>query len=257
MTMDEKHIKHFIFDMDGTLTESRSTAPEEIYIALSKLMEWKYDIVIISGAEMKQIYKQLPVLSSDPYESLYFLAQSGNHAVRGIVQLWENKLSKEQENRISAHIELCLRHLGVKDRADLIEYRGGQVSFSLVGHNADLAKKKAFDPYGAKRKELLTKFPFEDEELIVRIGGTTCLDYTKRDWGKAGNLKRLIATNNWKIEDCQYFGDQLYEGGNDEDVMDVMDCCQVANPKETYEIIEDILKGYGKEKESSDSFGRV
>lgn len=217
--------KHLFFDLDNTITRSRST----IHSDLKKLLsEAEFDVIIVSGATCPQIATQVDRLPC------FKLGQNGNHglALDGSI-LWEEKLSQEEVSEVFAHIETIPRTWEVTDEADLVQDRKCQVSYSLLGHNEVLEKKEAFDPESSKRKELLSKYPFVSAELEVRIGGTTCLDYTKVGRHKGYYVAQLIERMGWSKDECAYYGDMLFEGGNDESVIGVIETVSVDNPKET------------------------
>lgn len=248
MTIKEKGLqkyKHIFFDLDGTLTKSRSLMDLDIRDSLMDLMIDK-DVAVISGATKEQIKRQLMIFAPSDF---YIMAQSGNDVeIKGEV-VWQNFLSIVNVLEVLEHLSHLLyreyRHNFLK--ADRFEARGSQVSYSFVGHNNDLKVKKKFDPDGSKRKKMLDRTPLVSDFLEVNIGGTTCLDYTLKGFNKRGNINRLIKENGWKKEDCLYVGDQLFEGGNDANVVGLIDTIQVENPDETYKLL---LKYY-EEKEST------
>lgn len=236
--------KHFFFDMDGTLTASRSEAEPSIITLLLKLAK-KNDVIIVSGAAREQVKRQLPFLAGT---RLYVLAESGNDANWGEVKLWRNLLEEDELQRIHDHIMKVLKFSESYDimGLDQVEERGGQTSFSMIGHNAPRALKAAYDPDGKKRYQLLQRFPFREPGLAVRIGGTTCFDYSRAGWGKAGNIDMLLKTKQWDVADCMYVGDQLFPGGNDYEVLEVFTperVYQVAVPEDTEQFIIDALSG--------------
>ena len=244
----ESKSKHYFFDMDGTLAESRSVCTPEMDKALRALAR-VHDVIIISGAERSQMKKQLPfigkILNSFVYK-FYVLSQSGTDAMQGRKRLWLRKLSRFHHSVISSHINVIksLIEDEIIDPNDLVEDRGGQVAYSILGHNAPKEKKAAYDPDGKKRTALLEQYPLESQYVQVRIGGTTCLDYTAQGWGKAGNIGYLLGVNRWKIEDCVYVGDQLYEGGNDHEMIALFGkdrVKEVSGPDETLAFINSIL----------------
>lgn len=219
----------YFFDMDQTLTRSKTEIEGEHFKLLTAL-SYKAPVVIVSGAVLVQMAKQ--IISRD----VYYLAQNGNHAIDPSgEELWRLELTSHEIDRINAHIKQIAKagHFKVDD--ETVQYRGCQVSFSLVGHDADLELKEAFDPSRAKRKSFLQKFPFEDKDLTVRIGGTTCLDYTRKDGTKGENVKRLI--NDMCFENPVYLGDALFPGGNDESVVGICDTIQVNSLEDTYDFI--------------------
>ena len=218
-------MKHFILDLDGTITESRQVIKPETFKALCSL-ECE-DVSVISGADAEQMKKQL-----GGFKPRYILAQSGNDT-----KFWKEKLTKEEIVEIMNHIdkinELYPEYfLTVKD---LIQNRGSQLAFSFIGHNANIETKKAFDPQGDFRKEVLNKIPFNSNQLTVRVAGTTCLDYTIANGTKGKNIEKLIKHLNWNKDDCIYFGDALAPGKNDETVVGVIQTVEVKDPEDLIE----------------------
>ncbi len=233
------NLKNVIFDLDGTLTESRSSIENKMTYALTDLYK-KYNLVVISGAERKQMLKQIFWLEESPAISM---SESGNYSKQGSNLIFRNLLTFQDLQSVLLHLSdiYDANDMGEEIGGDRIEVRGGQISWSLLGHNYPKNAKKIIDPFGNKRREMLKKTPFLNDDMMVKIGGTTCLDYTRIGWGKKGNLERLLKLNNWKKEDCVYVGDQLYEGGNDEEVKELMEVFPVKNPEETLNFIKTIL----------------
>lgn len=223
--------KHFFFDMDGTLTRSKSLMTAEMLDALGKL---EGDIIIVSGATLEQIEKQVPVPS-------YKLSQNGNEAFTPVrALLWRKKLTVAEIAEIVSWVNKILLTMSVSPE-DLIQYRGAQISFSLVGHNAPREEKERFDPDGSRRKAILMEFPFLSDSVEVVIGGTTSFDFFHKGSNKGANVAKLIQRKGWDKDECVYFGDALYSGGNDESVVGVIDTVAVSSPEETL----NKLKEYG------------
>ncbi len=237
--MELSKYEHFIFDLDGTLTESRSPINLDLYKKLVELKEKGKTVTVISGATVSQIREQLTPKFAD---QLLILGQSGNDFKEEGEDVWKNSLEVEDVHGVLLHLSDILDEFGHQNiEEDKLEIRGGQVSYSLVGHNAPREDKLAYDPDGRRRNNLLVKIPFQSESMMVRVGGTTCLDYTKTNWGKRGNLSRLMRSKNWKKSNCVYFGDQIYEGGNDWDVRTILDTVSVENPTHTLVKLYEVL----------------
>lgn len=237
-----KKYKHIFFDLDGTLTRSRSLIEPEMKQVLIELMKSGRDVIVVSGADVPQVRKQLGggAIASE----VYVLAQNGNKSFgKGGALLWENVLSGGDRVDINAHINMIrtnLRDLFLgTNESDLIQDRGCQISLSFVGHNAELERKERFDPDSSRRKEVLKRFPLISDRIEVRIGGTTCLDYFEKGKNKGFNVKQMIEKIDWKPEDCVYVGDALFEGGNDETVKGVIDTHEVGSPADTASFIND------------------
>jgi HAD superfamily hydrolase (TIGR01484 family) len=238
--------KHYFFDLDNTLTRSRTLASEDMQKQLDRLSKFS-DVVIVSGAQLSQVIKQVPLDSISA-----ILSQNGNVAIKNLLNncsvVWEHRLSDEELREIFEHIEdVLITYQPLLERSgynpqDTVENRGCQVAFSLLGHNADKYLKEQFDKGGSLRTKILKAVPFHSKTVEVRIGGTTCLDYFKKGYNKGFNVEQFIQYNGWNKEDCLYFGDALFSGGNDETVVGVIDCQEVKDEIETLELIKQICE---------------
>ncbi len=221
--------KHLFFDMDNTVTRSRTPIDADMKSLLSSLEQ---EVIIISGQAATNVKNQLDGISA------YVMGQNGNHAFDpSNNELWNDILTPKQVSDILHHIATIVEHveIEVSDPNDLIEHRGAQLCYSFIGHHEEISKKEAFDPDKRIRQKLLEAFPFESETVEVKIGGTTTLDYFAKGKHKGTNVARLIEENGWKKDDCVYIGDGLFQGGNDEAVIGVIDTLAVENHRDTYE----------------------
>lgn len=221
---------HLFFDLDNTVTRSRSKIATELRRVLTGI---SHDIIIVSGAICAQIATQMDGVPC------YKLGQNGNHAESpdGTL-LWEELLLGNEKEEVYAHIHMIPRVWMVSDEDDLLQDRGCQISYSLLGHNEVLEKKEGFDPRSETRKVILARHPFVSDTLEVKIGGTTCLDYTAKGKHKGYYVARLVERMGWNKSDCVYFGDMLFPGGNDESVIGVIDTQPVENPNHTLQLLQ-------------------
>lgn len=237
--------KHVFFDLDDTLTPSRSrmkSEHEQLFAQLSS----RRDIVVVSGAQESQMRKQLPDPSQVRY---YMLTQNGNHAISPDSQvLWSESFSNAQKQVIVATIERWRAEVAidVHDEEDLVEDRGSQISYSLIGHEEDRAKKAAFDPGGPMRTKFLKAHPEDAARLVeagieVTVAGTTCFDFFLLGKNKGFHVARVAQRMNWNKNDCLYIGDALEPGRNDETVIGVVPTHQVKNPDDTFRFIGENL----------------
>lgn len=219
---------HLFFDMDGTVTPSRSKIDPKMKELLARLPA---TIAIISGSHNDQMDFQidgLPVIR---------MGQNGNHVIhpeRG--ELWYDKLTDAEKEEIMTHaneVWAACDHT-IPDPDDIFEDRGSQISLSLYGHHADPAEKKAFDGDFAKRRALLERFPFHSDNVEAKLGGSTCIDYFRKGRNKGYNINRLIKHMGWSKEECIFFGDALFPGGNDETVIGMIDTIAVVDPEDCY-----------------------
>lgn len=221
--------KHLFFDLDETVTPSRSVILPHMKALMAALPT---DIAIISGLVPETISKHVDGLR------IVTMGQNGNctYDYDGTL-LWNEVLSEREKLAIVHHISqiVTLNPFDVKDPADIIEDRDSQIAYSLIGHHEDVDLKKKSDPTLMLRKEALAKFPLLDESVEVRISGSTTLDYLRKGSHKGTNVRRLIDHYGWNPNDCVYFGDRLHPGGNDEPVIGVIDTIAVTDHNDTYE----------------------
>lgn len=236
--------KHFFFDLDNTLTRSKShIAPE--HKPILKALIARADVVVVSGHGERDIRAHL-----EDVGGYYMLAQNGNFArAPSGALLWEHRLSASQVDAIHEFIKKARRHLAyeVVDENDIVDDRGCQVGFSLIGHHLNQDIKDAFDPDHKKRAQLLDDLKADVSALRDRhnieilIAGTTNLDIIEKGKNKGYNIRAFIEKMDWREEDCIYVGDALFPGGNDETVIGVIPTRPVRDFKETYEYLQKIL----------------
>ncbi len=235
MLVTMKQYKHLFFDMDQTIAPARQPILPEMYSLLHELPQ---DIIIVSGQEVDKIMWQSNELPS------FTLGQNGNHATDvENNELWNIPLDDAHRAEIMRHIEAIVAILGHDLNHDWspIEDRGAQITFSPIGNTAPVEHKMTYDPDRRKRDALLAQIPFESEELIVKIGGSTSLDYIHKDRHKGTNVQKLIDLMSWNKDECVYFGDGLFPGGNDEAVIGVIETVPVTDHEDTYRKLRELF----------------
>lgn len=219
-------IKYIFSDLDGTLALSRQQASDEILNIIGRIQHF----VVVSGAAQEQILKQLP--------SIYvpLLSQNGNRCLSPEF-FWSKKLPEVERQEALAYINKIIEKYNIYDNGDLIQDRGCQISFSLIGHNADQEKKNRFDEDGFIRHTILkeNKHP---ASLVVTIGGTTNLDFCTKGCTKGANVLEYMNKKGWKKEECLYIGDKISKDGNDSSLKGICETIEVKSPLETLEILK-------------------
>jgi hypothetical protein len=98
---------------------------------------------------------------------------------------------------------------------DVIEDRGGQITFSALGQQAPLEEKDKWDPEFTKRKKIKAILDTFIPEFSVRLGGATSIDVTKPGIDKAYGIRKLRDLLDIPLNDMIFIGDALFPGGND------------------------------------------
>nr|WP_068893392.1 HAD-IIB family hydrolase [Pedobacter panaciterrae] len=238
-----------IFDLDGTLAESKAALDSEMANLLGGLLGVA-QVAIISGGAWAQFEKQ--VLSNLPKEAdlskLSILPTCGTKYYQygnGWVQLYAENFTAAEKDKILKALKSAVKTAGFtpeKIWGEQIEDRGSQITFSALGQQAPLEAKKGWDPDFAKRKIIKEMLDHSLTEFSVQMGGATSIDITKPGIDKAYGIQKLHQTLKIAIEDMIFIGDALFEGGNDYPARRTgVTCISVKDPQETKKVIEAIV----------------
>ncbi|MFZ3044214.1 MAG: HAD-IIB family hydrolase [Minisyncoccia bacterium] len=242
-----------IFDLDGTLAESKQPITAEMAKLVTNLLAVARVAVISGGALsqfLKQVVAQLP--SDANLAHLYILPTSGAALYEfqndDWKKIYEERLSEKEKDTIETAMHASAIETKLIDFSDTawgerIEYRGGQVTLSALGQQAPLALKYAWDPDHKKRHILQEAIAKRLPEFSVSIGGATSIDVTKRGVDKAYGLRKLCERLGIPESNAVYVGDELEKGGNDEAVYKTeAQTKAVKDPADTMHYIKSLLK---------------
>jgi hypothetical protein len=244
--------KLVIFDLDGTLAESKQPLTDEMATLVAKLLAHTRVAVISGGAFsqfLKQIVARLPVHAN--LANLYILPTSGAALYEfqndDWKKIYEERLSEKEKDTIETAVRIAATETGIIDFSkpawgERVEYRGGQVTLSALGQQAPLAEKKAWDPTHAKRSVLQARLAEHLPKFSVGVGGATSIDITKRGIDKAYGIRKLCERLGIPESKALYIGDELEAGGNDEAVYKTdVATCMVERPSDTMRTIKTLL----------------
>ncbi len=238
-----------VFDLDGTLAESKSPVDAEMGGLLSALLGLA-DVAVISGGGWPQFETQLlPALGTGPaLDRLTLLPICGaEFYVRreGWTRLYSMAFTPEERDRIRADLEAALRHCAFdipRTWGPQIEDRGGQVTLSALGQAAPIAEKLKWDPHQTKRARLLAWLAPHADLYSAHIGGATSVDVTRPGVDKAFGVRQLAKTLEIGIADMLFVGDALFAGGNDFPVKSTgVATVAVRDAEETKRVIETLI----------------
>lgn len=244
--------KLIMFDLDGTLAESKQPIKAEMAALLAKLLD-KTAVSVVSGGALAQFLKQVvSMLPSDANLShLYLLPTSGGALYEfrndNWKKIYEERLSEKDKDTIETAMQAASEETGLIDFSEpaygeRIEYRGSQVTMSALGQHAPLGQKLLWDPTREKRRILQANLAARLPEFSVGMGGITSVDVTKRGIDKAYGVHQLCERLGIKERDALYVGDELGPGGNDEAVYKTeVKTKAVTNPTETARLIKALL----------------
>lgn len=238
--------KLILFDLDGTLTESRLPISKES----AQLFKWllgNYYVGVVSGCPIDQMKYQLDsVLSSDKLDKLYLFPSTATCLYaynKEWTCIYKDVFSKELNNKIKQTLlEVCKDVIIDKPYGEVIDDRGGQIAIALMGLNAPLNLKSEFDTDYKKRLPLKLILEEVLPECEITIGGTTTITVTKKGMDKTNCvplIKKYIGVDK---EDILFIGDTIFENGNDYPMKQIgLDCINVSNPEDTDIIMRGLL----------------
>ena len=243
--------KLIIFDLDGTLAESKSKVDEEMSALLSALLKEK-EVAIISGGAYAQFEKQLLgnlSCEEDELKKLHIFPTCGASFYRfdkGWSCFYKEVLSAEEKNKIIEAFKIALPLGGYKQPdsiyGETIEDRETQISFSALGQLAPVDLKKVWDPDSARRLRIKKFLDPLLPNFSVRVGGATTIDITKKGIDKAYGIGQMEKHLGFSRDEMLFMGDALFPGGNDYPVKEAgVDCIHVSGPAHTKDEIGKVL----------------
>jgi len=245
--------KLIVFDLDGTLAESKSALDSEMSVLLSGLLGVA-KVAVISGGDWPQFEKQLVsnLPKDQQMENLILLPTCGTKFFQfngEWKKLYAEDFSEDEKKKIVASLNCSLEVAGFKPEkvwGEIIEDRGSQITFSALGQQAPLAEKAQWDPDFAKRTKIKAILDTYIPEFSVRMGGTTSIDVTKPGIDKAYGIKKLNEILGVNIEDMIFVGDAIFPGGNDYPAKEAgVECIQVRDTLETKRVVAAIIACLG------------
>ena len=241
--------KLIVFDLDGTLAESKSSVDSEMSGLLHDLLGI-VKVAVISGGDWPQFEKQL--LSNLPYDqrlvNLSLLPTCGTKFFQFAGdwrKIYSDDLTADEKTKIVGSLRQALGVVGLqveKVWGEVIEDRGSQITFSALGQQAPLEEKNKWDSDFTKRKNIKAVLDTFIPEFSVRMGGATSIDVTKPGIDKAYGIGKLREVLRISLKEMIFIGDALFVGGNDFPVKEAgVVSISVRGPKETKPVAAAIL----------------
>ena len=135
--------KLIVFDLDGTLAESKASLDAEMAALINKLLGF-IKVAVISGGNWPQFQKQvLSHLAGDErLKNLSLLPTCGTQFYKyekGWEKIYSEDFTSEQKEKIISSLKKAIEQSGLKAEkvwGEVIEDRGSQITFSALGQEA-------------------------------------------------------------------------------------------------------------------------
>ncbi|MBI3888195.1 HAD-IIB family hydrolase [Candidatus Nomurabacteria bacterium] len=246
--------KIIAFDVDGTLTASKTLITDSMANLIKELVKKKM-VVAIAGGSFKQMLTQfLPPFSNDeamiPFiHNFTFLPTSGSQRYQydEVKKEWiltdkESLPGNAKEKAIKLLQEVIdnpIYKIPPNPIGNIIEDRDTQITFTPNGQQAPVVIKLAFDPDRKKREKIKAFLEPQLPEVSILINGTSSIDILSKGFNKAVGLMRFLDKVGLDKSDVIFVGDGIFPGGNDYSVYEAgFDTIAVKNPEETEAILK-------------------
>jgi len=233
-------VKKFIFDVDGTLTESRQQIDLSFEVYMIKFC-CKYDVYLVTGSDRAKTVEQVGLDIYNRSKRVYNCSGADVYEKDHNVYRSDWKPSRKLINFLSDELDFStFPH----KTGNHIEHRPGGINFSILGRGEDSMKYRKeyvkWDINTTERILMSDRIKSEFPDLNIQIGGQTGLDISDSD--KSQILRDFIPE-----DELVFFGDMMKEGQNDYPLAQAVDKLGGTNYsvngwQDTYRKLKDILK---------------
>lgn len=232
--------KLLCFDLDGTLTQHRSSLEKENRNLLDELSK-KYKIIMVGAGNAPRIYEQM---GEYPIDIIANYGMQESKMIDGKFTIIREEKSNPDKAYFIEKIAYLRQKYGYTEfKGETVEFHStGMVTFPLLGTKAEIKDKIAFDPTREKRKvlypEVLELFP----EYTVFIGGSSSFDFTAKKYNKYDAIMTYAKANGYTKDEILYIGDDFGDGGGDSHIrLGGMDYIEITDYRKTAEALAFLL----------------
>ena len=232
---------NFLFDIDGTLTPSRSKIDMRFKDFFLKWMQNK-SVYLVTGSDKEKTIEQVGIEIWQKVKKSYQSCGNAVYEKGNLIRKLDFIITEKLEKYLT---DLLNKSLWQEKYSVHIDQRIGLINFSTIGRNCPKEARKRYFEWDKKNKErefickkVGKEFPF----LEASIGGEISIDIYPKGKNKAQVLDEIIGP-------IIFFGDRCEEGGNDYPIVQRLNreekkrehtIYNVSNFNETWEILKKI-----------------
>ena len=260
--LKEQRTSVVLFDMDGTLTEPRSSLDKGLVPVLEELSDIA-EIGIVTGSDFEYLKQQIGFLMdrSKIRYKLHLLPCNGtkyypppvtasdSHILRSEKDMLE-ELGAENFRRLMADILEVQEHISklrIPLTGHFVDYRGSMINWCPIGRNANKRQREEFISMDAGRTpslrekyliRLKIKIDYITKNVVCKLGGDTSFDIYPLGWDKT------YALNHFRNHKEIFFvGDRCQPNGNDYEIYSALGnkAFETISTEHTQEIVKDII----------------
>lgn len=222
-----------LFDVDGTLTQSRKVIEQPMLECLQKLKAIpNLHIGFVGGSDLSKQIEQLGEENFPLFD--WRFSENGLLGYKGSRCIHQRSFIETlTESHFKQFINICLGVLSTLDcpvkRGTFIEYRNGMINVSPIGRACSQVEREEFEHYDNRHKvrenmivkiqenwiEYITFNNIQDlPEIKFSIGGQISVDVFPKGWDKTYCLQFVES----EYDEIHFFGDKTHKGGNDYEI---------------------------------------
>ena len=207
----------FIFDVDGTLTPSRGIIDPKFKKFFNEFCRGN-QVFLVTGSDKPKTVEQI---GEDTYNMCHTVYNCNGNDVwqsKKNIRTNEWKLCDDAHEWLSVQLTESEFHIRTGQH---FEHRPGMVNFSIVGRNANQQERNAYvhwDKASDERNNIAYNFNLKFPKLEAKVGGETVIDISPKGFDKSQIIEDFD-----KEDTTWFFGDAIYEGGNDLPIANVVD----------------------------------
>ena len=231
-------MKKFIFDVDGTLTESRQQIDLSFEVYMIKFC-CKHDVYLVTGSDRAKTVEQVGLDIYNRSKRVYNCSGADVYEKDNNVFKSDWKPSRRLINFLSDELDFSTFP---NKTGNHIEHRPGGINFSVLGRGMDSMKYRKeyvkWDINTTERILMADRIRSEFPDLNIQIGGQTGLDISDSD-------KSQILRDFNPEDEIHFFGDMMERGQNDYPLAEAVAKVggtnyTVGSWQETYEKLKDL-----------------
>jgi len=247
---------NYVFDIDGTLTPSRQKMTKTMEEFFTKFVK-NNTVYLVTGSNIEKTMEQVPMDILQRCREVY--CESGSD-VYFYDSNYEGLLGRSSNYTRHWDCPVELRNMLMNLLNDSqfpttmrtgnhIEIRKSMVNFSVIGRNATFGERYVYtlwDKDKDERKDYARQIEELFPELTATVAGEIGIDIHPKGRDKSQVLPQI---KQWADgnEPIVFFGDKIYEGGNDYPFVYALDpekdtAHDVNSWQDTYRILENYVK---------------
>ena len=206
-------MKHFIFDVDGTLTPSRGRMDKDFENWFEHFATHNA-VYLVTGSDREKTLEQVGSTVYNLAVRVYNCSGNDVYEQDRNVYTSEFEIPMDLRNMLEYLVKESKFH---RKTGNHIEERPGLVNISIVGRNANMEDRflyKQWDEHKSERKNIADTLSTQWDDLKFQIAGETGLDIMPRGADKSQILKDFDTVK----DHIYFFGDKMEWGGNDYEI---------------------------------------